>query len=121
MPVSVQANGLSFPVCLRVVKWKRQLTFTGGGGGVGIQGVQLAAAMGIRPIVVDTGDERAKLAKHHGAEEFVDFQKEEDTVKKVLEITGGGAHGVFVTAVQAYPTSLGYLGLRAGAKVMWYV
>lgn len=76
--------------------------------------------MGLRAVVVDTGDERDKLSKHHGAEAFVDFQKEEDTVKKVVEITGGGAHGVFVTAVQAYPTSLGYLGSRAGAKVMWY-
>ena len=91
--------------------------FPGGGGGVGIQGVQLATAMGIRPIVVDTGDEREKLAKHHGAEHFVVFQKE-DTVKKVLEVTEGGAHGVFVTAVQSYPTALGYLGIRAGAKVM---
>lgn len=74
--------------------------------------------MGMRAIVVDTGDEREKLAKHHGAEHFVDFQKE-DTVKKVLEITGGGAHAVFVTAVQAYPTALGYLGIRGGGKVMW--
>lgn len=82
--------------------------------------MQLAAAMGMRPIVVDTGDEREKLAKHHGAEHFVDFQKD-DTVKKVLEITEGGAHGVFVTAVQAYPTALGYLGIRGGGKMMWYV
>ena len=94
---------------------------TGGGGGVGIQGVQLATAMGLRSIVVDTGDERAQLAKHHGAEVFLDFQKEEDTAGKVVELTEGGAHGVFVTAVQAYPTALGYLGLRAGAKVMWCV
>ncbi|KAK5464853.1 hypothetical protein LTS15_001416 [Exophiala xenobiotica] len=79
--------------------------FPGGGGGVGIQGVQLAAAMGLRPIVVDTGDERRKLALSLGAEEFVDF-KEGDPVKKVQELTGGGAHGVFVT------------GMRAGAKVM---
>jgi D-arabinose 1-dehydrogenase-like Zn-dependent alcohol dehydrogenase len=70
--------------------------FPGGGGGVGIQGVQLAAAMGLRPIVVDTGDERRKLTLSLGAEEFVDF-KEGDPVKKVQELTGGGAHGVFVT------------------------
>ncbi len=100
---------------LRAGEWA---VFPGGGGGVGIQGVQLAAAMGIRAIVIDTGDEREKLSKKHGAEAFVDFQKEEDTIKKVLEITGGGAHGVFVTAVQAYPTALGYLGSRAGTKVM---
>jgi len=71
--------------------------FPGGGGGVGIQGVQLAVAMGIRPIVVDTGDERRELAKKHGAEHFVDFKEEADPVKKVVELTEGGAHGVFVT------------------------
>lgn len=70
--------------------------FPGGGGGVGIQGVQLAAAMGIRPVVVDTGDERRKLALSLGAEHFVDF-KEGDPVPKVLELTEGGAHAVFVT------------------------
>lgn len=74
--------------------------------------------MGMRVIVIDTGEEREKLAKHHGAEAFFDFQKG-DTVPQVLELTQGGAHGVFVTAVQSYPTSLGYLGLRGGAKVMW--
>lgn len=71
--------------------------FPGGGGGVGIQGVQLAVAMGMRPIVVDTGDERRALAKKHGAEHFVDFKEESDPVKKVVELTEGGAHGVFVT------------------------
>ncbi len=81
---------------LRTGQWA---VFPGGGGGVGIQGVQLAAAMGIRPIVVDTGDERRKLALHLGAEHFVDF-KEDDPVKKVLELTGGGAHGVIVTGKQ---------------------
>lgn len=99
---------------LRAGQWA---VFLGGGGGVGIQGVQLAAAMGIRPIVVDTGDDRDKLSKLHGAEHFIDFKKD-DPIKKALEITGTGAHGVFVTAVQGYPTVLGYLGSRAGAKVM---
>ena len=91
--------------------------FPGGGGGVGIQGVQLAAAMGFRPIVVDTGDDRAKMTKEYGAEEFVDFKKG-DPVEEVLKMTGGGAHAVFVTAVQAYPISLKYLGARAGGVVM---
>lgn len=100
---------------LRAGQWA---VFPGGGGGVGIQGVQIASAMGIRPIVVDTGDEREKLAKHHGAEHFIDFKKVDDPIKKALELTGVGAHAVFVTAVQAYPTVLGYLGSRAGAKVM---
>ncbi|KIW65464.1 hypothetical protein PV04_07722 [Phialophora macrospora] len=99
---------------LRPGQWA---VFPGGGGGVGIQGVQLASAMGIRPIVVDTGDERRKLSLGLGAEHFVDF-KEDDPVKKVLEITEGGAHCVIVTAVQSYPIALDYLGNRAGGQVM---
>jgi propanol-preferring alcohol dehydrogenase len=74
--------------------------------------------MGMRVIVVDTGEEREKLAKKHGAEAFFDFTKG-DPVKQVQELTQGGAHGVFVTAVQSYPIALGYLGIRGGAKVMW--
>ncbi|KNG89268.1 alcohol dehydrogenase 1 [Aspergillus nomiae NRRL 13137] len=99
---------------LRAGQWA---VFLGGGGGVGIQGVQLASAMSLRVIAVDTGTERAALARKYGAEEFVDF-KTEDPVKKVLELTGGGAHGVFVTAVQSYPIAPSYMGSRAGAKVM---
>lgn len=92
--------------------------FPGGGGGVGIQGVQLAAAMGLRPVVVDTGFERRELTKVYGAEHFVDFKEVDDPVAEVLKLTNGGAHAVFVTAVQAYPIALGYLGIREGAKLM---
>ncbi|EXJ53860.1 alcohol dehydrogenase [Cladophialophora yegresii CBS 114405] len=92
--------------------------FPGGGGGTGIQGVQLACAMGLRPVVVDKGKNRQTLALSLGAEEFVDFLKEPDPVARVLEITHGGAHGVFVSAVQSYPVSLDYLGSRRGGVVM---
>ncbi|ORY71491.1 alcohol dehydrogenase 1 [Pseudomassariella vexata] len=92
--------------------------FPGGGGGVGIQGVQLATAMGIRTIVVDTGAEREELAKKMGAEAFVDFKEVENAAAKVVEITEGGAHAVFVTAIQSYPISVDYLGSRAGGVVM---
>lgn len=93
--------------------------FPGGGGGVGIQGVQLAAAMGLRPIVVDTGDERKKLATELGAEHFIDFKESKDPHAEVVQLTGGhGGHAVFVTAVQSYPEALKYLGTRAGGQVM---
>jgi alcohol dehydrogenase, propanol-preferring len=78
--------------------------FVGGGSGVGIQGVQLAAAMGLRPIVVDTGDERKALATTLGAEHFVDFQKVKDPVSAVLDLTEGGADGVFITGQLAIST-----------------
>jgi alcohol dehydrogenase, propanol-preferring len=109
--------------------------FLGGGGGAGIQGVQLAAAMGMQPIVVDTGDDRRKLAMSLGAQTFVDFLRVRDPVQEVLNITGGGADGVFVTgkplkeilqdqladespAVQSYPGALSYLGNRVGGIIM---
>jgi len=93
--------------------------FPGGGGGVGIQGVQLADAMGLRPIVVDTGDDRKELATSLGAEAFVDFKTCSDVVAEVVKLTDGiGAHGVFVTAPQSYGNALSYLGSRVSGKVM---
>jgi propanol-preferring alcohol dehydrogenase len=46
--------------------------FPGGGGGVGIQDVQLAKALGLRPVVVDTGAAKRDLTLEMGAEAFVD-------------------------------------------------
>ncbi|KAL4861696.1 hypothetical protein BDV12DRAFT_203750 [Aspergillus spectabilis] len=93
--------------------------FPGGGGGVGIQGVQLAVAVGLRPVVVDTGAGKRKLAMELGAEAFVDFKNSDDVVAEVINVCDGvGAHGVFVTAPQSYPSALAFLGKRVGGKVM---
>jgi propanol-preferring alcohol dehydrogenase len=79
---------------LRPGQWA---VFPGGGGGVGIQGVQLAVAMGLRVAIVDTGAERKALGEKYGAEHFVDFKETEDTAAEVVRLTNGGAHAVFVT------------------------
>ncbi len=93
--------------------------FPGGGGGVGIQGVQLAKAMGLRPIVIDTGASKRELCMKMGAEAFVDFKESEDVAKEVVSIADGvGAHGIFVTAPSAYNTAIGLVGDRIGGKVM---
>lgn len=93
--------------------------FPGGGGGVGIQGVQLARAMGMRPVVVDTGDAKRALALDKGAEAFVDFRETKDVAQAVIDAADGiGAHGVFVTAPQAYTSAISYVGNRVGAVVM---
>jgi propanol-preferring alcohol dehydrogenase len=93
--------------------------FPGGGGGVGIQGVQLAKAMGFRPIVIDTGAEKKKLSLAMGAEAFVDFKETPDVAAEVKKIADGiGAHGVFVTGVPAYKTAIDLTGDRISAKVM---
>jgi D-arabinose 1-dehydrogenase-like Zn-dependent alcohol dehydrogenase len=92
--------------------------FPGGAGGVGIQGVQLAKAMGFRPIVVDTGDEKKAFALKMGAEAFVDFRTSKDVAEEVKAIADGiGAHGVFVTGPAAYPTAVSLVGKRIGAVV----
>lgn len=61
----------------------------------------------MRPIAIDGGAEKEKLCLEMGAEAFVDFTKEKDVVAKVIEIADGvGAHGVLVTAYQAYKSKL---------------
>lgn len=93
--------------------------FPGAGGGVGIQGVQLAKAMGFRAIAIDTGEEKKKLCTEKGAEAFVDFKSSKDVAADVIQIADGvGAHAVIVTAPPSYPTALSYLGGRVGGKVM---
>jgi propanol-preferring alcohol dehydrogenase len=93
--------------------------FPGGGGGVGIQGVQLAKAMGYRPIVIDTGDAKRQLSLEMGAEEFIDFKTVADVPAEVAKIADGiGAHGVFVTAPAAYSNATKLVGDRVGGVVM---
>ncbi|KAF2147763.1 alcohol dehydrogenase [Myriangium duriaei CBS 260.36] len=93
--------------------------FPGGAGGVGIQGVQLAKAMGLRPIVIDSGDAKRELSMKMGAEAFVDFKTEDDVAAALVKAADGkGAHGVFVTAPAAYKSAIALTGTRVGAKVM---
>lgn len=101
---------------LRAGNW---VVFPGGGGGVGIQGVQLAKALGMRPIVIDSGEAKRKLSYELGAEAFVDFKEHEDVAAKVKEVADGiGAHGVLITAYQAYKDAFGYIGDRIGSKIV---
>lgn len=95
------------------------VVFPGGGGGVGIQGVQLAKAMGMRPIVIDSGAQKKKLSLEMGAEEFIDFREVSDPAAEVKRVAGGiGAHGVIVTAYQAYKDSVGYIGDRISGVIV---
>lgn len=65
--------------------------------------ISLIRAMGMRAIAIDGGDTKRDLCIKMGAEEFVDFTKEKDVPAKIKEIADGiGAHGVLVTAYQAY-------------------
>ncbi|KAH6974570.1 chaperonin 10-like protein, partial [Ilyonectria sp. MPI-CAGE-AT-0026] len=93
--------------------------FPGGGGGVGLQGVQIAAALGMRPIAIDTGEEKKKLCLSLGAEAFIDFKEVEDVAAEVVALADGiGAHGVFVTAPSAYSYAIACVGTRVGSSIM---
>lgn len=64
-------------------------------GGLGLLLAQLARSIGAKVIGTTSTEEKAKLAKEHGAD-WVILYKQEDTVKRVLEITNGeGVDAVF--------------------------
>ncbi len=67
-------------------------------GGLGHVAVQYARAMGLRVVALDVTEEKLALAKTLGADATVDA-KRPDAGEAVVKLTGGGAHGVLVTAV----------------------
>ena len=68
-----------------------QFMVISGVGGLGHIAVQYAVAMGMRVIAVDIADDKLELATVNA--------KHSDPAEAVQEFTGGGAHGVLVTAV----------------------
>jgi propanol-preferring alcohol dehydrogenase len=69
-----------------------------GVGGLGHVAIQYAKAMGLKVVGVDIAEDKLALARATGADLAVNAL-EADAVDKVLAATGGGAHGVLVTAV----------------------
>jgi propanol-preferring alcohol dehydrogenase len=67
-------------------------------GGLGHVAVQYAKAMGLKVVAVDIAEDKLKLARAAGADHAVNALSA-DAVESVLRDTGGGAHGVLVTAV----------------------
>lgn len=57
----------------------------------------------MRPIAIDGGSAKRDLCLSMGAEAYVDFTETTDVAGEVIKIADGiGAHGVLVTAYQAY-------------------
>lgn len=67
-------------------------------GGLGHVAIQYAKAMGLHVIAVDIGEDKLKLALSLGADLAVDATAP-DAAEQIVKRTGGGAHGVLVTAV----------------------
>ncbi len=69
-----------------------------GVGGLGHVAIQYAKAMGLRVAALDIAADKLALAKAAGADIAVDARSP-NAVADILTATGGGAHGVLVTAV----------------------
>lgn len=66
-------------------------------GGLGHLGVQYAKAMGLHVCAVDIDQGKLEHARRLGAEVLVNA-RQSDPVAAVVQVTGGGAHGVLITA-----------------------
>ncbi|WP_102961277.1 alcohol dehydrogenase AdhP [Mangrovicella endophytica] len=82
-------------------------------GGLGHMAVQYAKAMGMHVAAIDVHPEKLALARSLGAEIAVNAA-ETDPVAEIQKLTGGGTHGVLVTAVSpaAFETAFGVLRPR---------
>ncbi|MDR3418982.1 MAG: alcohol dehydrogenase AdhP [Nevskia sp.] len=67
-------------------------------GGLGHVAIQYAKAMGLHVVGLDIAPEKLALAKAAGADLAIDARSP-SAIEDVLKATGGGAHGVLVTAV----------------------
>ncbi len=67
-------------------------------GGLGHVAIQYAKAMGLHVVALDVTEEKLALARSLGAELAINA-KSPDAIAQVMRQTGGGAHGVLVTAV----------------------
>lgn len=82
-------------------------------GGLGHLAIQYATAMGLNVVAVDVREEKLTLARKLGASAAVDARSP-NAVEAVLDATGGGAHGVLVTAVspKAFSQALNFTRRR---------
>jgi propanol-preferring alcohol dehydrogenase len=82
-------------------------------GGLGHLAIQYATAMGLNVVAVDVAEEKLELARKLGASAAVDARSPH-AVEAVLDATGGGAHGVLVTAVspKAFSQALNFTRRR---------
>lgn len=67
-------------------------------GGLGHVAIQYARAMGLHVAALDVTEDKLALARELGAEVAINASLP-DAAAQVVKLTGGGAHGVLVTAV----------------------
>ncbi len=89
-----------------------------GCGGIGLNVVQVAAAVGARVVAVDISEEKLEWARKLGAEATLDPNASERPDRDLRRLTGGGAH-VALEAVGKPETQETALGaLRTGGRLV---
>lgn len=63
-----------------------------GCGGIGLSAIQIGNAMGAHVIAIDISTKKAELAQRLGAAHFIQGSSQNQIIKQVRDITGGGAH-----------------------------
>jgi NADPH:quinone reductase-like Zn-dependent oxidoreductase len=81
-----------------------------GTGGVAILGLQLAVALGARPVITSSSDDKLARAKKLGAVSTINYKTMSDWEKTVIEVTGGGVQQALeVGGKQTLPKTLASL------------
>ena len=89
-----------------------------GCGGVGINVVQIAAAMGAKVYAVDLSDSKLELAKSLGAYKTVNPLEDEEYVRNLKKETGGGFEIAFEAIGNPKTISHGYSLLKKGGRLV---
>jgi propanol-preferring alcohol dehydrogenase len=122
LPDDVDYNSMAPILCAGVTTYKGiketearpgQWLAIAGIGGLGHVAVQYGKAMGLHVAALDIGEDKLALARSVGADVAIDASSP-DAVEQVVQATGGGAHGVLVTAVSrtAFPQAIRYARRR---------
>lgn len=89
-----------------------------GCGGIGLNIVQLAAALGARVIAVDVAASKLELAVRFGAEASVDASKVERVDREVRRLTGSGADVALEAIGRAVTQEQAFASLRTGGRLV---
>jgi alcohol dehydrogenase, propanol-preferring len=128
LPASVDFAAIAPVLCAGVTTYKGlketdsrpgEWVAISGVGGLGHIAIQYAKAMGFKVIGLDLAEDKLALAKEAGADHAINVLSPH-AVKDVLDATGGGAHGILVTAVStsAFAQALKMVR-RKGTSVSW--
>ncbi len=89
-----------------------------GCGGVGINVVQIAAAMGASVYAVDISNKKLEMAKFLGAHKTINAADDTDFIKNLKKETGGGFEIAFEAIGNPLTISQGYSLLKKGGRLV---